>query len=174
MMRFHFMNNEELDNQITAICKEYHCDNISKLLNKVLFSKKNEILIFINYYCNSRINFKTVKGCRVNRKISIPDVVYHSLKLCHKELNTYSIALIMRSLLIEIAECFATGGLKAWEDFKKLVVEIGQIKESRIKKDNQILLRNINSVHIPSISPKHISKIGFYTFGNEFIGYIRC
>lgn len=162
MIRFHFMNNEDLDNALMKLCEVYNYDSISILINQVLFQNMREFIMFINHYCHENTVFKTVVGCRVNRKVSIPDTVYHSMKLCHKELNTYSIALIWRSLLLDIIECFTIGGLDEWNEFKRSVIEKGIMREKKTRKDNRILLNHINSVHIPGTSWQNISKIGFY------------
>lgn len=157
MVRFHFMNNGILDKDIMALCEQNKCNGISDFVNKVLFVGMKEFLVFINYYCNNR-KFKTVSGCRVNRKVSIPEGVYHGLKLCHKELDTYSIALIWRSFLIDVVECFTTGGIEKWEDFKRSVVEIERIREKEQRSNNNIFLHTVESVHIPGNHWQNISR----------------
>lgn len=174
MIRFHFVNNEKLDNDISVLCDKYNCNGISKLINQVLFRDQLELLVFINHYCSENRNFKTVKGCRINRKVSIPEVVYHGMKLCHKELNTFSIAFIWRSLLIDIIECLKNGGLKAWENYKRHVIEIGENNENDKRVVNTNFLDNIKSVHMPQLSQQNISKVVFFNFGNEYLGYLRC
>lgn len=174
MIRFHFMNNKGLDEKILAICESENCNGMSMLMNHVCFSDLREFLLFINNYCQRDEQFRTIKKCKVNRKVSIPDAVYHGLKLCHKELDTFSIALIWRSVLIDFVECYNAGGLNAWEDFKRDVIGNGQIREKRQRKDNKVLLKEISSVHITGNTWQNISKIAFYTLGNQFIGYIRC
>lgn len=174
MKRFHFMNNEALDNNLLSLCEVYQCETISNLINRILFCDIREFLIFMNHYCQKNVEFKTVKKCTIRRKISIPEVIYFSMKLCHEEFNTYSIALIWRSFLIDLVECIERGGLDEWEKFKRHVLDIGIMQERKLRKNNRVILRKINSVHIPGILRKNISKIGFYTFGNEFMGYLRC
>lgn len=173
MMRFHFKNNDRLDQAIMDLVERYNCDGISMLLNNILFRNVREFLTFVNHYCVEDMVFRTVEGCKVNRKVSIPDVVYHGLKLCHKELSTFSIALIFRSLLIDVVECFAAGGLEAWEDFKRRVIEMGEIHEIVEREINDRFIQTIESVHIPGFTWQNISKVCFFTLGNEFIGYLR-
>lgn len=97
----------------------------------------------------------------------------YGLKQCHKELDTYSIALIWRSILIDVVECFADDGRDAWEDFKRRVMEMGEIHENEKQEINERFIESIGSVHIPGLSTQFISKVCFFTFGNEFIGYLR-
>lgn len=174
MKRFHFKNNEVLDSKIIDLSNKNNCASLTIFIRRVLFNDEKEFLIFMNYYYQRNIGFKIVNGCSVNRKVSIPEAVYHGLKLCHKELDTYSMALIWRSFLIDIVECFETGGGEAWQDFKKLVIENGVTHEKRQRKNNKIILRRIQAVHIPGISSRNINKIVFFNNSNEFIGYLRC
>lgn len=174
MMRFHFLNNERLDNEIMILVKRFNCVGLSMFINHILFKDVKEFLNIVNYYCVKNMGFRTVKGCKINRKVSIPDVVYHGLKLCHKELNTYSIALIWRSILIDVVECFNTGGREEWEDFKRRVMEIGESDEVEQRDANETFIESIDSVHIPGFQWQNISKVCFFTLGNEFIGYLRC
>lgn len=174
MVRFHFKNNEKLDTKFINLCNSFNCNAMSAFINKVLFRNFTEFLIFINYYCSKDRDFKVVQGCRINRKVSIPDEIYHSLKLCHKEKNTFSIAFIWRSFLIDVVECFLAGGLVEWENFKREVIESGQIQEKQSRDNNKFLLNSIYNVHIPGISSLNISKIVFFTIGNRFLGHLRC
>lgn len=173
MIRFHFMNNKDLDNEIMRLCASFNCDSMSVFINGILFENETDFLIFINHYCNGLNTFQRISGCRINRKVSIPETVYHGLKLCHKELDTYSIALIWRSLLLKVVECFNTGGLEAWKEFKDRTIQSGEIRDNNHAENNSLLLNMISNVHIPGFQSQNISKIGFYTFGNEFLSYLR-
>lgn len=174
MIRFHFTNNIKLDTDIIAICEMCDCSTMTNLLNRVLFVNIREFLLFMNYYCQRNAGFKNICGCTVNRKISIPEVVYLSMKLCHEEMNTFSIALIWRSFLLDIVECFQLGGLERWEDFKREVIESGENIERENRLENNRFIKSINNVHMTGINTQDISKIGFFTFGNRFLGHLRC
>lgn len=173
MIRFHFVNNAELDREIMSLCERFNCRRMSDFVNRFLFRNLREYLIFVNRFCQEG-NFAIVSGCRVNRKVSIPESVYHGLKLCHKELDTYSIALIWRSLLLKVVECFNDGGLEVWEEYKRQVIERGEMKEKRLKRANKSFLASVISVHIPGVLSNQINKIGFYDNNNEFLWYLRC
>lgn len=174
MKRFHFMDNEGLDQKIKDIYNTYNCNKLSIFITRVLFRNENEFLIFMTYYCQRNSKFKTVKNCKISKKVTIPDAVYHTMKLCHKELNTYSIALIWRSFLIDVVECFTNTGLDGWTEFKEKIIENGQKNEKNKNIKNKPFLKKINCVHIPGLTASSISKIVFFSFNNEFIGYLRC
>lgn len=173
MKRFHFKNNKELDSKIYRLKEKFICSTLSDLFNKKLFKGVREFLNFMNFYCYRNTKFKNTTGCNVSRKVSIPFVVYYSMKLCHDELDTFSIAFIWRSMLLDIVDCFERGGLEEWERFKMSVIDSGKTRDKNQAKDNELLLDNLSSVHIPGLIWQNISKIVFFTLGNQYMGHLR-
>lgn len=173
MKRFHFKNNPELDMQLLKLYKAFNCKTLTDFINRVLFSNQREFLIFIDYYCCNNIEFEKIDRCIKNRKVSIPEAVYNSIKLCHKELDTYSMALIWRSFLINVVDCFLKGGRENWENYKRSLIETVEIDEENSRSMNVTFMSEAQSVHISNMIPKNISKIVFFSISNVFLGYLR-
>lgn len=174
MVRFHFKNNRELDNGILSLCEEFKIRGITAFINNFLFESEQELILFITSYCSDDKNFKSITGCGVSRKVSIPEPVYHSMKLCHKELDTFSIAVIWRSFLIDVLKCFTEGGFDAWQEFKFAVIESVLTSQRKVRNENKNLIKLVKSVHMHNFKLLSINRISFFDRNNEFLGYLHC
>lgn len=172
MKRFHFVNNQELDSSIVSLCSSLDCRNLSKLL-ELIFDSDDEFYEFATGFCRRDTVFETVNVCRVDSYVLIPEAVYNTMKLCHKELDTFSIALIWRSILITIVECFIAGGFQEWQRYKRGVILGCETSEMEDVENDRELLSEVRNCHKINFTEMIGGKISFFNNSNEFLGYLR-
>lgn len=173
MKRFHFMNNVDLNDGLSGVYEECGCRRLTVLMRR-LFKNEEEFLNFMNCYCNQAAEFPEMLECSVDSYVSIPEPVYNSMKLCHKEQDTFSIALIWRSFLIDVIECFRIGKMDAWLSFKANVIDIITKREIQDAHANSGLISYIINAHMINFSGVNIGKIVFFDKINNFLAYLRC
>lgn len=172
MKRFHFVNNEELDYSLNVICKSNNCKDLSELF-EVLFCDEIEFIKFINAYCHVDVLLKRVVRCNIDNYVKIPEGVFNSMKLSHKELDTFSIAIIFRSVLIEIVECFESGGMEMWEVYKlRLIGDCENIVENDNIRNTE-LINLLRSSRMATLISGNIEKITFFNHNSEFLLRLR-
>lgn len=169
MKKFHFMNTVELEKRVQRICDEYNCRGLSSLIRR-LFSSEDVFLYFIKAYCHLYDEFRFTEECIVDRKVWIPVSVFRTLKSCHNEHNQFSIALIWRSVLLEIIERFEVGGWEAWEEYKNEIIESCRNIEQEIEK-NQYLTEKLLT-HMVQYQEGRPEKIAYFDYFNKYLGYL--
>lgn len=171
MKRFHYVNNKGLERNIAAICQLTGCNDLTELF-RLLFISDKDFIRFTDAYCISRVDFERVFDCDVHCYVYIPEEVFNSIKKCHIESNTFSIARIFRSILVRVVECFIIGGFEYWQMFKMEVFESCKISEENDIVESTSLFLKIGTRHMSERWGINTGKLSFYNTSNEFLGYL--
>lgn len=168
MKRFHFMNNVDLDKRVSAICQLYKVRDLSELFT-LLFEDEDEFLRFVKAFCIRDRVFFSVKECDVDSYVKIPEAVFKTLKLCHMELNTFSIAFIFRSILISVVDCFQKGGMVLWNEYKRDLISAKDESDNSDIQDNFELIEMIKKYHMAAFPKNFFGKISLFSYWNSFL-----
>lgn len=178
MGRFHFVNNVKLHEKIIYLMGELECKNLSSLVN-VLFtdSKSSENLLMDYLQCINLdlIQLSVLSECKKDVYVSISDNVHIAIKHLHSNMDIYSMALIFRSVLKEAVEFIENYGLENWYFYVKSIIGLYEevSNNDQIEDDNVIeeIKTHIISAHKCIYKEKQISRIEFFNFSSEYLGY---
>jgi hypothetical protein len=164
---FHFILNEELYSKLLKL---------SKSINKNL--SKTVVLIFDNLNSFAERNhltsrekesrYKTLAGPEEKRyhvHCYLPEYLYRKLKLIHHDLNTYSLAQIIREMIDNFLKGCSKYGNKDFMERLGIIKKIWDKKKLIYRKTKRKFLRQVSykSNHLPYC---------ITTYGNDFQPYL--
>lgn len=176
MQKFHYMENPEFQNDITELYKKLNCRSFTGFFI-LIFRTKSETATenavkFINCLDYQRLIIQTTYDCTKNVYIRIEEEVHRTLKHFHDTMNTFSMAEIFRSMIIEAVNFIVEYGLEIWHIYlEELLLQTDEHNE--IKKNEFINhYRNIDQAHMCLNYISKSKKMAFFDFSSHYLDFV--
>ncbi|HOJ63246.1 MAG TPA: hypothetical protein PLE45_02390 [Spirochaetota bacterium] len=155
MKKFEFVLGKELLTKIENLAKERN-SNISCIIRDIVF-KMIPILERKHFKEKRREKDYPIVMAVKRVKIYLPEELYNELKVIHDHLNTFSIATLIREILMVYFYGLARFGEKEFEKKVKALEE----KIEGIKKNRRSIRKNREDI------PTKFAKLYFYLFYHD-------
>lgn len=122
MHNFHLKLTVDLEEKIRIVCGITRTRSLRYVLEMLFRREHSFFLRFIDIMIE-RGGLQSVFGeCSVDYSVKIYESVHQTLKLYHKSLDTFSIAVLFRDIINFICDYIISYGVERWFDFLEVVL----------------------------------------------------
>lgn len=175
MIDFHFICGEKVLYKIDYLKKLYNFRSRQALINNLFENNAIKFMKFGNSLNFNRYSLKIDNDIQKEVHLSIPEIVHSTVKLLHKTFNTFSMALVFRSMIDFATDFVMRNGLEKWFIFLNEVIYECDNREKILLENtvSKFVNKFSNFNHMDQIIYKKNQKIVFFDRFSNYLTYIN-
>lgn len=175
MHNFHFMNSLALHEKITQLLFIENFKGLNDFFNKIFNKNSALTLKFLNSIDYDKININYDNECVINSNVKMNDEIFETLCLFHNSKKTFSIALIVRSILHFAVDYILDYGLDAFLDYMEEIIYFCKKKdETKRRRILRIYLKLLGlKLHMLQNISIFDRKILFFNVNNHYLTHLQ-